>query len=155
MPVIHTPIFSLHLRGKKKEAENGGCCFAKLALKIMFWIYTSKRWMQSPLQKFHSMHERSTKRLVLALDLLVVSHCKIMDTSRHTLHPALPMNAMLIGVCSKRKDNFKWIKSATLNPSHAFWTTCRKIVFIFPHVPQSNVQQGGSPDTCYQFIYCT
>jgi len=39
--LIHTPIFSLHLR-KKREAENRGWCFAKLALKIMFWIHFIK-----------------------------------------------------------------------------------------------------------------
>ena len=44
--IIHTPIFRLHFKkGKKKgskEAENRGCHFTKLALKIMFWTHLKK-----------------------------------------------------------------------------------------------------------------
>ena len=39
--IIRNPFFRLHLE-KKKEAENRGCRFAKLVLKIMFWTHFKK-----------------------------------------------------------------------------------------------------------------
>jgi len=57
----------LHIREKKEETENRGCCFPKLALKIVFWTHFQEGDVII-FQKFQSMHKRSTKRLVLPMD---------------------------------------------------------------------------------------